>query len=224
MRGQRVIITEFVLVRHGQARCNVEGVVGGPRTCTGLTDLGRAQVQAAADRLAIEHAVAPFTALYTGPRLRLVETGDILSAALRLTTSVAAGLDGPVHGDADGRPWHEVKTAADGGPHAHPDQPWARGSDTWNGYLQRAGGFLRDLIKEHEGGRLVFAAHGETILALHTLLLALRPGLQAGFTVDHGSITRWQHHVNRLGQRRWLLDRHNDTAHLDNLPKRGCGG
>lgn len=205
-----MITTEIVLVRHGQARCNVDGVVGGPRTCTGLTDLGRVQVQAAADHLAAEHASVPFTALHSGPRLRLRETADILGAALSLDPRVTAGLDGPAHGAADGRPWHEVKTAADGGPHAHPDRPWAEGSDTWNGYLRRAGAFLRDFLDQHEGERLVLAAHGETVLALHTLLLELRPG-QTGFTVDHGSITRWQHHVNRLGQRRWLLDRHNDT-------------
>jgi probable phosphoglycerate mutase len=217
-----MITTELVLVRHGQAHCNAAGVVGGPRTCTGLTDLGRAQVLAAAERLAVEHAKKPFTALYAGPRLRLRETADILGSALGRRASIVAGLDGPVHGDADGRPWYDVKTSADGGPHAHPDRPWATGSDTWNGYLERAGSFLRDLIEQHEGQRLLFAAHGETILALHTLLLELRPGLQTGFTVDHGSITRWQHHVNRLGQRRWLLDRHNDRAHLD--PVRGQRG
>lgn len=213
-----MITTELVLVRHGQAQCNVDGVVGGPRTCTGLTDLGRAQIRAAAERLAIEHSVAPFTALYAGPRPRLRETADILGAALGLTPRVTAGLDGPIHGDADGEAWHQVKTVADGGPHAHPDRPWAEGSDTWNDYLKRAGAFLQALIDQHEGEHLVFAAHGETILALHTLLLELRPGLQTGFTVDHGSVTRWQHHVNRLGQRRWLLDHHNDTAHLRALP------
>jgi probable phosphoglycerate mutase len=215
-----MITTELVLVRHGQAHCNAAGLVGGPRTCTGMTDLGRAQVRSAAERLAVEHAATPFTALYAGPRLRLRETADILGTAFGLTARVTNGLDGPVHGDADGRLWHDVKTAADGGPHAHPDRPWADGSDTWNGYLRRAGACLRDLIDQHEGERLVFAAHGETVLALHTLLLALRPGLQSGFTVDHGSVTRWQHHANRLGQRRWLLDRHNDTAHLRALPER----
>lgn len=215
-----MITAELVLVRHGQAQCNVDGVVGGPRTCTGLTDLGRAQVRAAAEHLTVEHAAEPFTALHAGPRLRLRETADILGTTLGLRTAVAAGLDGPLHGEADGRPWHEVKTAADGGPHAHPDRPWATGSDTWNGYLERAGAFLQNLIEQHEGQRLLFAAHGETVLALHALLLELRPGLQTGFTVDHGSITRWQHHVNRLGQCRWLLDRHNDTAHLRPMRER----
>jgi probable phosphoglycerate mutase len=209
-----VITTELVLARHGQAQCNADGAVGGPNTCTGLTSLGRAQVKAAAIRLATEHLAAPFAALYAGPRIRLRETAEILGATLDMEAIVEAGLDGPVHGEADGKPWHEVKNAAHGGPHAYPDRPWAKGSDTWNGYLERSGAFLRDLIARHDGDRVLLAAHGETILALHTVLLELRPGLQSGFTVDHGSLTRWQHHHNRLGQRRWLLDRHNDTAHL----------
>ena len=55
---------------------------------------------------------------------------------------------------------------------------------------------------------------GETVLAAHTLLLGLPDNTGAGFTVDHASLTRWQHHRNRRGQQRWMLDRHNDTAHL----------
>ncbi|MEW2634278.1 histidine phosphatase family protein [Streptomyces sp. NPDC048389] len=209
-----MITTELVFVRHGQAQCNADGLVGGPRTCTGLTSLGYTQVEAAARRLATEHQKQPFDLVYTGPRIRLIQTGEIISQALQIPMSTDERLDGPVHGDADGKPWTAVKTAADGGPHAHPDQQWAAGSDTWNGYLERAGSFLRDVIDQHRGQRVVFAAHGEIVITAHTLLLDIPIGSPAGFTVNHASITRWQEHHNRLGQTRWMLDRHNDTAHL----------
>ncbi|MFE0187611.1 histidine phosphatase family protein [Streptomyces sp. NPDC059008] len=212
-----MITTELVFVRHGEAQCNADGRVGGPATCTGLTRLGYVQVQRAAARLAAEHLVQPFTALYAGPRLRLQQSGELLGQALGLEPLIEPGLDGPVHGAADGKPWHYVKTVANGGPHAHPDQPWAEGSDTWNGYLHRAEAFLHDLIAQHDGDRLLLAVHGETILATHALLLGLGSMTEAGFTVSHASLTRWQHHRNRLGQRRWMLDRHNDTAHLSAL-------
>ncbi|WP_112136090.1 histidine phosphatase family protein [Glycomyces dulcitolivorans] len=212
-----MITTELVLVRHGQAECNAVGVVGGPATCTGLTDLGRRQVHAAATRLAREHAKAPFTALYAGPRRRLQETGRLFANALGLDLTILDGLDGPIHGEADGRPWLDVKTDARGGPHAHPDQPWAPGSDTWNGYLHRAGRHLADLLEQHDGDRVLFAAHGETIQALHSLLFETRPGLQTGLTVDHASLTRWQRNTDRFDQRRWLMHSHNDTSHLANL-------
>lgn len=209
-----MITTELVFVRHGQAHCNADGLVGGPRTCTGLTNLGYAQVEQAARRLAVEHHDQPFDLVYTGPRLRLIQTGEIISRALRIPMCTDNRLDGPVHGDADGKPWSAVKTAADGGPHAHPDKQWASGSDTWNAYLERAGTFLREIIDQHHGQRVLFAAHGETVISAHTLLLGIPIGSPAGFTVDHTSITRWQQHHNRLNQTRWMLDRHNDTEHL----------
>lgn len=217
-----MIITELAFLRHGEAQCNADGLVGGPRTCTGLTNRGYAQVEQAARRLADEHREKPFDALYAGPRLRLIQTGEIISQTLRIPLITDVRLDGPVHGDADGRPWAEVKTAADGGPHAHPDTPWALGSDTWNGYLKRAGAHLARLIEEHEGDRVLFAAHGETVIVAHTLLLGIPLGSSAGFTVTHGSITRWQHHRNRLDQTRWILDRHNDTSHQALLAKEAC--
>ncbi|MEV6148935.1 histidine phosphatase family protein [Nonomuraea sp. NPDC052129] len=69
-------------------------------------------------------------------------------------------------------------------------------------------------MRNHQGARILFAAHGETVLATHTLLLDLRPGLMTSFAVDHASITHWQLHRNRFNDERWMLQRHNDTAHL----------
>ena len=43
--------TRIVLVRHGEAECNLNHIIGGPKGCTGLTALGRHQVAALADRL-----------------------------------------------------------------------------------------------------------------------------------------------------------------------------
>ncbi|MGW6558509.1 histidine phosphatase family protein [Streptomyces hydrogenans] len=209
-----MITTELVFVRHGQAHCNADGLVGGPRTCTGLTDLGYSQIERAARRLAVEHHDQPFDLVCTGPRIRLVQSGEIISQALQIPMATDDRLDGPLHGDADGRLWTVVKNAAGGGPHAHPDKPWATGSDTWNGYLERAAGFLSELIDQHQGRRVLFAAHGETVIVAHTLLLGIPIGSPAGFTVDHASLTRWQQHRNRLNQTRWMLDRHNDTGHL----------
>jgi probable phosphoglycerate mutase len=195
----------------------VAGVVGGPKTCTGLTDLGRRQVEALAARLRDERERSPIAAVYSGPRLRLTESGLILAEALGLTLVVEAGLDGPRHGEADGRSWHEVKSAFHGAPDAHPDRPWAAGSETWNGFLRRATAFLSTLLERHEGDRIVLAAHGETIIAAHTLLLSLSPLTRASFIAEHASLTRWQQHENRFGNRRWLLATHNDTAHLAGL-------
>ena len=105
--------SRIVLVRHGEAECNRNGVVGGPKGCTGLTDLGRRQVAMLADRLYESGELREATALYASVLPRAVETAE------RLRPVVGPGPNalGPVRercdlcelhpGEADGLPWHE---------------------------------------------------------------------------------------------------------------------
>lgn len=210
------ITTELVLARHGEANCNTTGIVGGERGCTGLSPTGRVQVERLAARLAREHHTRPFEASYGTPRRRVRETIDIISGVLPIPATIVDDLRGPDHGDADGRPWHEIKTVFAGPPQHNPDQPYAPGSETWNQYLNRATAALRMILDRHSGQRVLIAAHGETIEAAHVLLLqlpaAVRPAL--GFVTDHACITRWQQHVNRFDRHVWMLAAHNDTLHL----------
>ncbi|WP_346138435.1 histidine phosphatase family protein [Streptomyces coeruleofuscus] len=170
------ITTRLTIARHGQARCNVDGRVGGPRTCTGLTDHGRHQVELLAGRLAAQQHTGPaFDVLYAGSRLRLQESGRILANALGLTLVTELGLDGPRHGQADGQLWRDIESAFGGAPHTHPDQPYAPGSDTWNRYLTRATNHLAALIERHQGQSILLAAHSETTHAACHLLLNIAP-------------------------------------------------
>lgn len=131
--------TDLLLVRHGQAVCNVTGVVGGPRSCTGPTPLGREQARRLAARLNGGEAV---TVMYTAPRLRVQETAQIIGRDIRLAPAPDPLLDGPDHGDADGRPWSEVKTDR-----------------------------ITRIIQQHQGERVLIVGHAETVEAACTLLL-----------------------------------------------------
>lgn len=210
------VTTELLLARHGEAACNVAGIVGGDSGCTGLTPQGRQQVEHLAQRLIREHADRPFEVVYATPRRRVRETADIITQALGLSATIEAHLRGPDHGEADGRPWHDIKTTFGGPPQHDPDQPYAASSESWNAYLERATHTLEEILTRHEGQRVLVLAHGETIQAAHTLLLGLAPGTcrYAGFVTDHACLTRWQRHVNRLDQVVWMLAAHNDTRHL----------
>ena len=64
------VITSLLLTRHGEAHCNVAGVAGGQKACTGLTERGRQQVQLLAERLRGEE---PADVLYASPRRRTLE-------------------------------------------------------------------------------------------------------------------------------------------------------
>jgi probable phosphoglycerate mutase len=210
------ITTELVIARHGEAVCNTTGTVGGDRGCTGLTHRGRRQAHLLANRLADEHRDRPYDVLYTTPRLRVHQTADIIATQLDLTATIEPDLRGPDHGDADGKQWHDIKTAFGGPPQHDPDQPYAPGSETWNQYLQRATTTLRTILDQHHGQRILIVGHGETIEAAHTLLLDLptQASRRLGFVTDHASLTHWQQHINRFGRRVWMLAAHNDTAHL----------
>lgn len=210
-----MITTELLMLRHGEACCNRDGVVGGPATCTGLTPLGRTQVENAALRIHNDRAFGPITALYAGPRLRLREMGEIIAPVFRLPLSIDEGLDGPVHGAADGRTWSEVKAEFGGGIHTRPDEPWAAGSDTWNGYIEHAALGLDLLLARHEGGRVLLACHGETVMAAFALLLGLSPERAAACRVENASLTWWKRERSRFGIERWLLHRHNDISYRD---------
>ena len=70
--------SRIVLIRHGEAECNVNRVVGGLKGCTGLTDLGRRQVAVLADRLYESGELRDATALYSSVLPRAVETAERL--------------------------------------------------------------------------------------------------------------------------------------------------
>ncbi|HZD69820.1 MAG TPA: histidine phosphatase family protein [Actinomycetes bacterium] len=216
------LIGELLLVRHGEAHCNVAGLVGGERTCTGLTPYGREQVDRLAIRLrALHQAGSPIDVLYASPRRRVRETGELLADTLGLPLHVELGLEGPRHGTADGQPWSAVKDAFGGPPAARPDRPYATGAEAWNAYLDRAIGFIRTLLDRHPEQRVLIAAHGETIQAAHLLLLGLPSPARThvDFATRHAGLTRWQLHRNRYGRTVWTLVAHNDTAHLADLQR-----
>jgi len=214
------ITTELIIARHGEARCNALGIVGGERGCTGLTDNGHRQGRQLAVRLGTEHKQKPFNAFYTTPRLRVRQTADLSAETLGMAATEEPELRGLDHGDADAQPWHDIKTAFGGPPHHMPDTPFAPNAETWNQYLRRAGTALQTIIGRHTGERILIIGHGETIEAANSLLLDLTPParLRTGFITDHACIARWQLHVNRFDREVWMLVTHNDTTHLATAP------
>ena len=210
-----MIVTEVVIARHGNAVCNAAGLVGGPATCTGLTQQGRHESDRLARRLAVEHRAAPFTAFYATDRLRVTQTAQIVARAIGVQPTVLPALRGLDHGAADGRPWTEVKDEFGGPPQHDPARPIADGAESWQDYLHRAGSTLAGLLLDATG-KILIVAHGETVEAAHHHLMALPDSSPArfGFAVGHTAVSRWQLQRNRLGQQRWLLIAHNDTAHL----------
>ncbi|MEV4416409.1 histidine phosphatase family protein [Catellatospora sp. NPDC049609] len=207
---------ELVLVRHGEAVCNVTGVAGGDLGCTGLTELGRRQADRVAERLAREHGERPYDVLYMSPRRRAAETAAPIAARLGLPPITEAGLRNPDHGTADGLPWAEARAGLAGSARHHPDRVPAAGAETWNGYLARSAVTLRSIIERHPNRRILVVGHRETVETAQLAMVCPGPpaGRPVGVVADHTAVTRWRHETDRHGYATWLLAVHNDVGHL----------
>ena len=216
--------TRIVLVRHGEAVCNVSGVCGGTVGCQGLTDLGRRQVTLLRDRLALTGELAGADALYASVLPRAVETAELLAPALVAEDAEGAmgkpprpvlecGLCELHPGDADGLSWTEY-TERFGSLDwdADPHRPIAPRGESWAGFVNRVADVLDVLSARHPGQRVVVACHAGVIEAS---LLAKMPvvggldGARLQLRTRHASLTTWE-----VDGDRWRLLGYNDATHL----------
>ncbi|HEC34883.1 MAG TPA: histidine phosphatase family protein [Chloroflexi bacterium] len=181
----------LILVRHAQTVANVEGRWIGWGD-TGLTELGQAQVQATAWRLAEE--VHDGVALYTSPLPRAWETAVGIGRVLGLSPIPVDDLREINFGDMDGVTLEEMKTR-------HPTL-YARWRDkddaeyTWPGGERRSDFFRRvaavcdDILSRHPRGTIIIVGHGGTIRACLAHLLPAELGRWWTYPLDNCGLTR----------------------------------
>ncbi len=73
-------LTRIILVRHGESVVTVNRVLGGPRSCTGLSPLGERQADALRKRLEATQEIVP-NVLYSSAYPRALETAQIIAPA-----------------------------------------------------------------------------------------------------------------------------------------------
>jgi len=210
--------TRIVLIRHGQAECNINRVVGGVKGCTGLSPLGRRQVADLADRLYESGELRSATTLYSSVLPRAVETAE------RLRPVVGSGPSalGPVvqecelcelhPGESDGMSWDEVVDKL-GVPDwdRDPSVPIAPGGESWSSFIIRASDAVRALARRHPGELVVAAVHAGVIEATMISFLGVPPETyRRGWVhIAHASITEWAWVPD---EDRWILFRFNDSC------------
>ncbi|MHB8681816.1 MAG: histidine phosphatase family protein [Acidimicrobiales bacterium] len=204
--------TRLVLVRHGEAVCGVTGVVGGPRGCTGLSELGRTQAEALAHRLEDSGELAGAGAFYSSVLARAVETAAAIApyvgsgAAARAECSLCE-----LHpGEGDGMKWDEF-LAAFGAPRwdTDPTAALAPGGESWRGFVERAAAALEELADRHTGETVVVVCHAGVIESAMLRFLPVAGRERLGLRTAHVSLTEFE----RDGAQ-WRLLRYNDSAHL----------
>jgi probable phosphoglycerate mutase len=207
--------TRIVLVRHGEAVCNVNGIVGGVRGCTGLTELGRRQISALAARLEVTGELAGATALYASVLPRAVETAALLRAVVgggALDVVQECALCELHPGESDGLSWQEVIDRF-GVPEwdTDPDTVIAPGGESWSAFVARASAAVGALARRHPGELVVAAVHAGVIESTMISNLTIPPVVsRRGWTrIVHASLTEWEWVPT---ESRWVLIRFNDAC------------
>ncbi len=204
-----------MLVRHGESRATIERFVGGPRSCTGLTDHGRLQAEALRNRLSAGHDVEA-TALFASNFPRALETANIIAPSIgSLPVSVDSGWGehdpGP---DCDGMTYDEFIERFgvprwDGDPHdvVYP------GGETISQFHDRVMEALRRTVRQHEGGTIVIACHAGVIDAVMRNTLHMHQTGKFELHTQNTSLTELLH----VQGSKWRLLRYNDSSHLHGL-------
>jgi len=209
--------TRVVLIRHGEATCNVAGIVGGPIGCTGLSPDGRYQAQALRERLVDSGELADADAVYTSVLARAIETAAIAAPGVRPGVQPVAdcALCELHPGEADGLTWDEFGDRyGDVDFDARPDVPVAPGGESWTSFVARASGAVTRLARAHRGGLVVVVCHAGVIESTMLAFLPVERGRgRLGLPTEHTSLTEWE-----LDGDAWRLVRYNDAGHLPRRP------
>jgi 2,3-bisphosphoglycerate-dependent phosphoglycerate mutase len=220
-------MTKLVLVRHGQAICNVERTIEGRATCRGLSDLGRAQGKALAERFVKENFKPDV--VVSSPIRRAAETAAIITAAIQSVEPIFDEAFEEVRpGEAEGMTWDQYSAFFGTTEGWDPNVPFAPGAEAWRAFAQRVSNALNRITKAHDGKTVLVVAHGGVVDASMFHYFGLDPEVQSpiDFETSNTSITEWQLRTWTLATpetpdrdpvHRWRLNRYNDAAHLPTL-------
>jgi 2,3-bisphosphoglycerate-dependent phosphoglycerate mutase len=204
--------THMVLVRHGEADCNVRSVIGGHLGCTGLSPLGVAQAEALRARWEVTGEMRRASAFYASVLPRAIQTAEIIAPALGdLELRTDCNLCEMHPGECDAMTWEDFgRLYPTPDFSVEPDRPLSPGGESWSGLLRRVDTTLRALADRHAGETVVVACHGGVVNASLVSFLALaHDGTRLDLRTRNTSITEWERESGR-----WRLLRYNDSAHL----------
>jgi probable phosphoglycerate mutase len=205
-----------VFVRHGESKTTVARVIGGHRTCSGLSELGRQQAERLRDRWSIGGEIEA-DVLIASHYARARETAEIIAPALgRLEVVEDPGFGehdpGP---DCDGMGFDEyIERYGTGWWEGDPFGMSFPGGETVAAFQFRIGQAVRRTIDTLADKTIVVVCHGGVVDA--ALRLALKAPPTGAFEIHtlNTSITE----IHLIKDNMWRLIRYNDVGHLVGLP------
>jgi probable phosphoglycerate mutase len=210
-------LMRLVLIRHGESNVTVNRTIGGFRTCTGLSPLGREQVGRLRHRLETSGELRA-DVLIASNFVRAIETAEILASVFG---DISVGIDdgfgehdpGP---DIDGMSFDEYVDRF-GTPDwsGDPHQIVFPGGETTAEFHVRVADALTRTVTAYVAKTVVVSCHGGVIDAAFRLLLQTEPTGSFELHTLNTSMTEFQ---PATSGKAWKLTRYNDAAHLAGLP------
>lgn len=208
--------TTLVLIRHGESNVTVNRVIGGFRSCSGLSPLGRQQAERLRERLTETGELAP-DVLIASNFQRAIETAEAIAESFAgMGVDIDAGFGehdpGP---DIDGMSFvGYVERFGSPDWNGDPHHEVFPGGETIAEFHLRVGAAISRTVREHAGRTIVVACHGGVVDAAFRLLLRAVPTGSFELQTLNTSITEFRQAPSGT----WQLIRYNDAAHLNGLP------
>jgi probable phosphoglycerate mutase len=207
--------TRLILIRHGESNVTVNRVIGGHRTCSGLSELGRRQAERLRRRLAETDELVP-DVLIASNFARAIETAETIAPAFgEMPVRIEAGFGehdpGP---EIDGMTFEGYVERFGTPDWNDPHVEVFPGGETIAAFHARVGATLASTIESHPGATVVVACHGGVIDA--TFRHLLRMPITGAFQLHTLNTSLTEFVAVSTGE--WRLQRYNDVAHLHGLP------
>ena len=173
---------KLYFVRHGESEANLQHVISNYASPFGLTELGRQQVHALAERL----KELPITTMYSSPVLRAMDTADILYQALSLPYRVTEALReyhcGVLEGQSDEESWRLHRQYYEDWTLRHDYLSKPEGGESFEDIQKRFLPFIESL-KRDEDEHILLVGHGGL---LHLMLPLVLTNIDNDFVNAHG--------------------------------------
>lgn len=209
--------TTLLLIRHGESNVTVKRQIGGPLTCTGLSDLGRQQAQRLRDRAAAGE-LPTVDELWASTMPRAKETAEILNEALQLDLQINGEFEEFRPGEADGMLFDEyVNVYGHIDQMAEPYRELAPGGESRAAFFLRVGRAFDDFLASRTSKTVVVVCHGGVIDVMFRRLLGVHSEAPFQLWTSNTSLSEFVT-TSHGPPRQWRLARYNDTAHLHGLP------
>jgi len=205
------IYTELIVIRHGQTIWNTERRMQG-HTNTALSDLGRAQARALAERMRTE----TFNHLYSSDLSRAHDTAIAIASVTGHSIRLDPRLRERGFGIFEGLNRTDMQER-------HPDE-YARfserdpdyavpGGESPRAFFERSLSCFEELVERHRGERIVVVAHGLLLDTLYRAAHGLGLGKRHQLDLTNASLNIFRH-----ADGRWEIIAWADSEHLKAVP------